>query len=179
MKYFFVFLITVAGCFSCNNNSKTTTTGSEDSSKVAAPVKPVSTETAQCYAGVRGKDSVFLRLNKNNNTVSGDLQYKRFEKDQNKGTIEGMMRGDTLLANYTFMSEGVSSVREIIFLKKGNTLVEGFGDVEEKSGKMVFKNTGAVKFDQSVVLRKKLIAITNKKNDLKQILSRHLFSLVF
>ncbi len=41
----------------------------------------------------------------------------------------------------------------VIFLKKGNTLVEGFGDVEEKSGKMIFKNTGGVKFDESVLLK--------------------------
>jgi hypothetical protein len=150
MKHFFTFLIAVAGCFSCNNNSKTTATESKDSSEVTAPANK---ETTQCYAGVRGKDTVFLKINKNHNTVSGDLEYNLFEKDQNKGTIEGMMRGDTLLANYTFMSEGMNSVREVIFLKKGNTLVEGFGDVEEKSGKMIFKNTGGVKFDESVLLK--------------------------
>ncbi len=152
MKYSLVsFIVFLVFCSSCNNDPQTkTTVEKEDSSEAIAPVNM---ETIQCYAGVTGKDSVFLKLNKNNNNVSGNLEYKRFEKDQNKGTIEGMMRGDTLLANYTFMSEGVTSVREVIFLKKGNTLVEGFGEVEEKSGKMVFKNTGAIKFDESVLLK--------------------------
>lgn len=65
-----------------------------------------------------GKDSIFLQLHIDNNIVNGDLEYKRFEKDRNKGTIKGMFRGDTLFADYTFMSEGVMSVREVMFLKK-------------------------------------------------------------
>ena len=151
MKYSLLFMVATFSCVSCNNNSKTATSTKNNDSTGA--IVPGTTQTTQCYAGVRGKDSVFLRLNRTNNTVSGDLDYKHFEKDQNKGTIEGVMKGDTLLADYTFISEGVTSVREVIFLKKGNMLVEGFGDVEEKSGKMVFKNTGAVEFDEAVLLK--------------------------
>ena len=151
MKYFFLFIVVAFSCVSCNNNSKTaTSTENKDST---GAIVPDTTQTTQCYAGVRGKDSVFLRLNRNSNTVSGDLEYKHFEKDQNKGTIEGVMKGDTLLADYTFMSEGVTSIREVIFLKKGNRLVEGFGDVEEKNGKMGFKNTGTVKFNEGMSLK--------------------------
>lgn len=109
--------------------------------------------TTQCYLGVPGKDSVFLQLHIGNNKVTGNLEYKRFEKDRNKGTIRGMFRGDTLVADYTFMSEGVMSVREVMFLKKGDVLMEGFGDVEEKNRKMVFKNTGDVNFDEFMLLR--------------------------
>jgi hypothetical protein len=152
MKYSFVKLISLIGfCTSCNNASETTTTvENKDSIETTAP-RDIA--TTQCYAGLMGKDSIFLQLNNNNNIVLGDLEYKRFQKDQNKGTIAGEMRGDTLLADYTFMSEGKSSVREVIFLKKGNMLVEGFGDVEEKNGKMVFKNTGTVKFNEAMSLK--------------------------
>jgi hypothetical protein len=152
MKYSFALLIAFSFyCSSCNNDSETTTTVGETDSSVATV--PANIETTQCYAGVTGKDSVFLKLNNNNNAVSGDLEYKRFQKDQNKGTLAGVMRGDTLLADYTFMSEGKSSVREVIFLKKGNMFVEGFGDVEEKNGKMVFKNTGTVKFNETMSMQ--------------------------
>jgi len=152
MKYSFALLIAFSFyCSSCNNGSETTTTVENKDSNEA--VIPSNIETTQCYAGITGKDSVFLKLTQNNNIVLGDLEYKRFQKDQNKGTITGAMRGDTLLADYTFMSEGVPSVREVIFLKKGNRLVEGFGDVEEKNGKMGFKNTGTVKFNEGMSLK--------------------------
>jgi len=32
-------------------------------------------------------------------------------------------------------------------------LVKGFGDVEEKNGKMSFKNTGTVKFNEAMSLK--------------------------
>ena len=149
MKHPLVIMASIFGVVSCNNNSKTPV---ENRDSIEA-ITPVNKEITQCYTGIKAKDTVFLQLNKTNNNITGNLEYKRFEKDQNKGTIEGMMRGDTLLADYTFMSEGVTSIREVIFLKKGNRLVEGFGDVEEKSGKMVFKDTGTVKFDESMLLK--------------------------
>ncbi|RYG11970.1 MAG: hypothetical protein EOO07_19775 [Chitinophagaceae bacterium] len=88
------------------------------------------------------------------NVTSGKLNYKLKEKDSNTGTIKGEMRGDTLLAEYTFNSEGTQSVRQVAFIKKGDQLLEGFGDVEQKDGKMVFKNTPKLTYGQSIVFEK-------------------------
>lgn len=85
--------------------------------------------------------------------VTGDLSYKYFQKDQNKGTLRGAMRGDTLFGIYTFMSEGAESSREVAFLKKGNDLVEGYGDVQEMEGKVIFTNRTSLDFSSSVVLK--------------------------
>ena len=82
------------------------------------------------------------------------MVYNFFEKDKNSGTVSGMFKGDTLYADYTFQSEGTSSVRETVFIKKGNTLVEGFGEITEKDNKQIFKDKKALKFDESVVLNK-------------------------
>lgn len=108
-----------------------------------------------CYLYVKGKDTVKMALvTANGNNVSGDLVYNFYEKDKNSGTVSGMFKGDTLYADYTFQSEGMSSVRETVFIKKGNTLVEGFGEISEKDNKQVFKDKKALKFDGTIVLEK-------------------------
>ena len=86
------------------------------------------------------KDSVLLELNFKGNAFTGNLEYHYLKKDQNIGTLMGSKTGDTLIAEYRFMSEGMESSREVAFLKSGTDLVEGYGDVEEKNNKVVFKN---------------------------------------
>jgi len=107
-----------------------------------------------CYEFIKGKDTVTLSLVQNSNNVNGELDYHWAEKDRNRGTISGIFIGDTLFADYTFMSEGLTSVREIAFVKKGNSLVEGFGDVVEKDRKQVFTNPKKLNFDGGILLIK-------------------------
>lgn len=102
----------------------------------------------------KSKDSVTLHLAITNDSIKGVMDYQLTGKDKNKGTLQGELRGDTIFADYTFMSEGKESVRQVAYLKKDNQLLEGYGDVEEKGGKMVFKNTGALNFGKGVVLQK-------------------------
>ena len=85
--------------------------------------------------------------------MNGTLSYNLFEKDKNNGTITGIVKGDTIIADYTFQSEGTTSTREVVWLKKNDDLVEGFGDTEELKGKMKFKNTSNLRFDQSMVFK--------------------------
>ncbi|MDA6070600.1 hypothetical protein NJT12_13310 [Flavobacterium sp. AC] len=105
----------------------------------------------QCYAS----SAVKMSFNVNSHQeVNGKLSYNIAGKDKNEGTLIGNMKGDTLIADYTFMSEGVSSVREVAFLKQEGTFVEGYGDVAEANGKVSFKNKKLLKFDQKNVLTK-------------------------
>jgi hypothetical protein len=112
----------------------------------ATPTEP------QCYAYTSGKDTVRLTLAATQPTVTGQLSYRYFEKDHNEGTIRGAMHGDTLRAEYTFQSEGVASVREVAFLRRGTGFVEGYGDVVERGGAMVFKQTNALRFTSANTL---------------------------
>lgn len=106
-----------------------------------------------CFQGIVKKDTINLSLQfDNNNEVKGDLSYLFFEKDKSKGVILGQMIGDTLKGNYTFMSEGIESSREIVFLRKGKIMIEAYGDVEQVENKMVFKNTKKLYFDSATVL---------------------------
>ena len=129
--------------------------------KVAPETNPVTNTKVEegmaqntCYRSIFKRDTVTLQFEVNNNIVTGNLVYNLFEKDKNSGVITGQMKGDTLLVEYTFMSEGMNSVREVAFLKKGNNLVEGYDDMVEKDGKLFFKNTSALKFENKIILIK-------------------------
>lgn len=111
------------------------------------PVKEV------CYKYYNGKDLIEANLLYDNGKVSGKINYNLFEKDKNSGNVVGSINGDTIIANYTFMSEGVKSFRQISFLKKGNALIEGYGDVEEKEGRMVFKDIKKLNFSENIQLK--------------------------
>ena len=108
--------------------------------------------TKECYEYVQGKDTIQATLLVQSQTVSGDLIYKIFEKDKNTGTITGTIVGDTLIAHYSFMSEGQKSIREVAFLRKNKSLTEGYGESEEKEGKMVFKDKKKLNFTANMVL---------------------------
>ena len=51
------------------------------------------------------------------------------------------------------MSEGIESVREVVFIKTINGWVEGYGEVDDKDGKVIFKNRNKITFDNNVVLK--------------------------
>ena len=128
--------------------------GQNDTDKVATDTNIVKVGETSCYTFIKNRDTAKLTYMSTNGITTGELSYNLFEKDKNKGIIEGELHGDTLLADYTFNSEGKESVRQVAFLKKGNQLIEGFGDVEEKNGKTVFKNTATLTFGNSIVFEK-------------------------
>ncbi len=148
MKQIFALPFIVLLLNACNNNSTEPTTA-----PVAAEEKKMATEHS-CFVYTSAKDTVNLHLQISGNIVTGDLAYNYFAKDKNTGTIQGLMKGDTLFAEYKFMSEGTESIREVVFLKKGNDFVEGYGDAEEKYGKMMFKNTSSLNFNNNLILKK-------------------------
>lgn len=139
----------------CNNNN--TDGKSADSTSVTSvdtsltPSVPVHEKISQCYIYTKNRDTAKLKINTENDELTGDLSYNLFEKDSNKGTISGEIKGDTILAEYIFDSEGMRSTREIVFLKRDGKLYEGFGEVEEKNGKTVFKNRAKLKFGDAIV----------------------------
>ncbi|WP_419870796.1 hypothetical protein [Chryseobacterium sp. CT-SW4] len=81
-----------------------------------------------CYMGTVGKDSIYASIDDNLGTITGKLAYKNSEKDSSKGDLSGFKSGDTLKLTYEFESEGTKSKRDIFFIQKDNTLVEGIGN---------------------------------------------------
>ncbi len=106
----------------------------------------------QCFAHTSATDTVRLTLQATQPAVTGQLTYHYYEKDRNRGTISGSMHGDTLLADYTFQSEGTTSVRQVAFLRRDIGFIEGFGPVVERQGKTVFEKPHALTFDAKYTL---------------------------
>ncbi|MCW2119732.1 hypothetical protein [Flavobacterium sp. 7A] len=142
-------VIIIAALSSCMKNKK------ED--VVIAPLPaPMETTSKECYQAIIEKDTINLTVDINSiNEFTGELDYSYAQKDKNFGTILGNVKGDTIFADYTFQSEGKTSIREVAFLKKdSNTLVEGFGNTVEMNGKVAFKDKNKIKFDGNVVYNK-------------------------
>ena len=111
----------------------------------AIPIK----ELSGCYEMVISKDSAFLNLNLKGNLVSGDLEYKRFEKDSNKGTFTGTYKDGIIDVWYNFQSEGVISVRQVVFKIEGENIFEGYGDVDQKEDTAYYKYPQTLKYEEN------------------------------
>lgn len=148
MKKEIIILLTALAFISCKNDA----------------IEPLAAPTVQeemvaneskiiCYQGIIKKDTVNLKLHfEEGQDVKGELAYLFFEKDRNNGTLVGQMSGDTLRGNYTFLSEGKESSREVVFLRKGKIMIEAYGDVEEIEKKTIFKDPKKLYFDSATVL---------------------------
>nr|WP_121269250.1 hypothetical protein [Pedobacter schmidteae] len=151
-----IFLIGLAVCLAaCTSENKNKQTG--DSTEVIA-VDTTFTATnpkkssSDCYVYIKNRDTASLKIKMEGEELTGELNYKLFEKDGNTGKIAGEMRGDTIIAEYTFDSEGLRSVREVVFVKKADgNIYEGSGEMMDKGGKMVFKNPSTLKFGPTMV----------------------------
>ena len=146
------FAATIAA--SCKNEPKKTTDATTTMDTAKTIENKTTTPVASCYSYINEKDTVTLKMEGLANAVTGKLTYKLYQKDSNKGELTGQLNGDTLLADYKFMSEGQLSTRQIVFLIKNNTAKEGYGEMEEKNGKMVFKDMKGVSFETGLALNK-------------------------
>lgn len=142
MKKYYLLFITI-GLLSCNQPGKS------PESEATNNDRP-NTITRECFAYTNG-DSILLQMERKGDAVEGTLVYAWKEKDANKGTIKGAWRGDTLVAVYTFQSEGTTSSRPVLFLRKDSTLVEGFGPVNNQDSSLL---TPSLRFHTGFELRR-------------------------
>ena len=144
IRHFFIYgmLFTLVSC-----QPKATAEIEIQSDTVAITEEPKIVIPGECYLSVIGKDSILMQVVVEKNSVGGHLHYRFSEKDKSGGKLFGYMKGDTLIADYKFMSEGMESEREVAFIHRGDQLVEGYGDSVDKNGRMVFKDLSALKFE--------------------------------
>lgn len=131
----------------CNKKTETATPIAEaDTVATAEPVIDTLGTKSFCYMGVTGKDTVYASIDDNLGTITGKLAYKNSEKDSSKGDITGFKSGDTLKLTYEFESEGSKSKRDIYFVQRGKTLIEGIGEQKEESGQMKYANEKQISY---------------------------------
>ena len=143
MKNTSIITLSLAIFASCNTEKK-------QESTTQTEVKSAQTEA--CYQHTKDSSTIKLNLKINDNIVTGDLLYDYYQKDRSAGKIKGELKSDTLFANYTFVSEGIESEREVVFLRTINGWVEGYGEIDDKDGKVMFKNKSKITFDNNVLL---------------------------
>ncbi|MFV8225998.1 hypothetical protein [Christiangramia aquimixticola] len=121
---------------SCDKNRKTTT---ENEIQKFSEFKNI--ERIECYGYLKDRDTIYMALHiKNDTLIEGDLSYSLNEKDSQKGSIRGRLKGDSLFADYTFSAEGKNSIREVFFLRTGKGFMEGSTASIQKKNRMVFTN---------------------------------------
>ena len=101
----------------------------EEMVRVNAAAIALGAQLNGCFISIFKKDTGRLDLHVNNGLVTGNLSYNRFEKDKNSGTIQGKIQDSLIIADYTFQSEDITTVRQVVFKMVGKNLTEGFGDI--------------------------------------------------
>jgi hypothetical protein len=122
-------------------SDNTTHTTTDDTNISTTPIP-----LAGCYTWAVNNDTATMELKVAGNAVTGDLVYDWSEKDGNKGRLNGEVQDSLLVANYTFQSEGTTSVRKVVFKINGDSLYEGFGDVDSSGDTVKFKNDTQLQF---------------------------------
>ncbi|MEO5647757.1 MAG: hypothetical protein ABIQ56_05310 [Chitinophagaceae bacterium] len=146
-----IFLLLLISCNNRDTTNKTEKSVSSDTNSIS-PVggrddKFISTTPlTACYAWAVRKDSASLKITYMDDKVTGDLVYDWNEKDGNRGTIKGQLNKNMIVAWYTFQSEGMTSVREVIFKVEGEKLVEGYGEIIAVGDTAKFKQGTSMKF---------------------------------
>lgn len=149
MKLFSFLIILFLGCNSDHSGNDTTTIDSGETihNNLKDTIATSNLEiNAQCFQRIIKKDTATLKLLIADSIVTGELQYLPFEKDHTMGTIKGILKDSVIYADYTFKSEGMTSVREVIFKFTKNNLREAYGNVEEKNGKIIFKDKKGLQY---------------------------------
>jgi hypothetical protein len=94
-----------------------------------------------CYVNHNDKNVYTLSiLNQTNSAVSGTMEYNNFQFDSSSGNFNGTYSNNILLGDYSFTSEGMDSVRQLIFKRIGNDFIIGEGDYTNNGDKQVFSD---------------------------------------
>jgi len=102
-----------------------------------------------CYIAGTDKDLFTLNVETQmGENVGGKMSFKNFEKDSSSGTFTGTYKDGILLTNYSFRSEGMDSVMQVIFKKVGNDFVRGYGSADSQSGTQ-FTDLTKITYDTS------------------------------
>jgi uncharacterized protein YecT (DUF1311 family) len=111
--------------------------GSKQFSQEDTQEQPPLTQCYQQFIGntkESGTIELFLTVNEESDTVVGEYNYLPYEKDRRYGTIKGLIKKNTINAQYTFEQEGEKDTVDLqIELKnkvaviKGNKKDEGLG----------------------------------------------------
>jgi len=141
-------LIATLFLYSCNQGETQNTETSEESG----------TLDYTCYTAVFEKDTAHLKIQTDTSgkitgdfTINyGELKPNSLEKGSNVGTVEGKFSGDTLFVDYTHTSGSIYKegfLNPLAFLKEGENLVLGVGEIMTHLGQNYFVKDKPIDFE--------------------------------
>lgn len=140
--YKFFALLAIGSLAACQSSPQQTDTTDTTNSKQKIKRGKITKRTQDgCYIKVSGqqmKDTLFVQLHVQNNTVSGQMIESIFEKDSRKGTLAGTMQPDkTIKAVWTFMQEGMTDSLNVAFKLDHTGLTQQPFKVDAATGRQV------------------------------------------
>src|SRR5690606_6857135 len=149
---YFFFIIFLLSCKETTNDNPNELYQS-DTTPLESATTPKPVDLSGCYMRTTGKDTLWLRLNQNDDEITGTMEFDNFEKDSSKGTIKGKKLEDGIIfVYYDFHSEGMKSVREIYFKPGNKRLRIATGDMDVKGDTSYFINAPKLFYSQSDAL---------------------------
>lgn len=151
MKYivFNCFLMLILA--SCNNTPKQEAIieAPETQANVTYEEKAPALLQLGCYEYKADGNEVTMEITSiDDNIVEGNLSFAYAEKDKNTGTFKGTLNDDKVIGKYTFMSEGVQSIRDVAFKVEKDRLIEGFGDLDASG--TTFVDTSSIEYNSTM-----------------------------
>ena len=103
-----------------------------------------------CYEAELGKDLYSLAiLSQSGEAFEGTLRFKNYQKDSSSGPYKGTYIDGILFGEYSFRSEGMDSVIEVLFKKSEDGFIRGYGKLNAAGDR--FANLNNITYDSSVV----------------------------
>lgn len=107
-----------------------------------------------CYRAELARDVYSLDINsQEGENFQGTLVFDNFEKDSSSGTFDGTYKDSVLLGTYSFRSEGMDSVMQMIFKKVGDDFVRGYGNMDEMDEVLKFTNIEDITYDNLAIFK--------------------------
>lgn len=138
-------LFLIAG--SCNTKGKSSSETNADTSMNKEAIVAKDSLPSGCYTQVAQRDTALLQLVNKDSHINGTLSYNYYQKDRNDGTVEADISGNIVSGWYIFKSEGVVSVRQVLWKINGEELWPGMGEVVQKNDTTRFAQPDQLQYD--------------------------------
>ncbi|MBC7439534.1 MAG: hypothetical protein H7250_06075 [Flavobacterium sp.] len=153
MKKVILSILILSALSSCKKNE---TSDADNKTLIDSTETKNITKTAAtlCFEFSKNKDTTDVSLIiEKNNQVSGKMHWNPFEKDGAIGVLNGIKKGDTIVADFDYIIEGNKQLEEKVFILKNNELQELIGALKDKKGKLIIKDLKKATVRNTLILK--------------------------
>lgn len=145
MKSIILCCVAALGMAACSSNTgnqtKTDTVVAGDTlakAKTTEQTNNTPTVSSLCFLRTEGKakqDSTSIELVIKGDKVTGQMNWLPYQKDSRKGTLDGVIKGDSIQAKWSFMQEGMQDTINLKFKLDKDQLAQKPLKLNTKTGR--------------------------------------------